>query len=43
MDSFRALLIETRDGKVVSGFVRLDERQLDSGNAIRGGVERGGA
>ncbi|PKO88086.1 MAG: oxidoreductase [Betaproteobacteria bacterium HGW-Betaproteobacteria-12] len=31
MKSFRALLIEDRDGKVCSGFVRLDESQLDAG------------
>lgn len=32
MDSFKALLIEERDGKVVSGFVHMDESQLDAGN-----------
>jgi len=32
MESFKALLIEERDGKVESGFVRMDEGQLDSGN-----------
>lgn len=32
MDSFKALLIEEHDGKVSSGFVQLDESQLDSGN-----------
>ena len=32
MDSFKALLIEERDGKVASGFVQMDESQLDSGN-----------
>ena len=32
MDSFKALLIEECDGKVSSGFVQLDESQLDSGN-----------
>ena len=32
MDSFKALLIEERDGQVSSGFVRLDERDLDAGN-----------
>ena len=32
MDSFKALLIEERDGKVVNGFVRMTESQLDSGN-----------
>ncbi|MBL8429616.1 MAG: oxidoreductase [Dechloromonas sp.] len=31
MDSFKALLIEERDGKVSSGFVRMDESQLDAG------------
>ena len=31
MDSFKALLIEELDGKTVSGFTRLDESQLDSG------------
>jgi acrylyl-CoA reductase (NADPH) len=31
MNSFKALLIEERDGIVVSGFVRMDESQLDSG------------
>lgn len=31
MNSFKALLIEERDGKVRSGFVRMDESQLDSG------------
>ena len=31
MDSFKALLIEERDGKVSSGFVRMDESQLDVG------------
>jgi len=31
MDSFKALLIEERDGKVSSGFVRMDEGQLDQG------------
>ena len=32
MESFKALLIEERDGKVESGFVRMDESQLDAGN-----------
>ena len=32
MESFKALLIEERDGKVESGFVRMDEGQLDPGN-----------
>lgn len=32
MDSFKALLIEDCDGKVSSGFVQLNESQLDSGN-----------
>ncbi len=32
MESFKALLIEERDGKVESGFVRMDEDQLDPGN-----------
>lgn len=31
MNSFRALLIEERDGKVCSGFVQMDESQLDAG------------
>jgi putative YhdH/YhfP family quinone oxidoreductase len=31
MESFRALLIEEREGKVSSGFVRLQESQLDAG------------
>jgi putative YhdH/YhfP family quinone oxidoreductase len=31
MNSFKALLIEERDGKVASGFVQLDESQLDQG------------
>lgn len=31
MESFNALLIEERDGKVSSGFVRMDESQLDAG------------
>jgi len=31
MNSFKALLIEERDGKVRSGFVRMDKSQLDSG------------
>nr|MBL8411128.1 oxidoreductase [Dechloromonas sp.] len=31
MESFKALLIEERDGKVSSGFVRMDESQLDQG------------
>lgn len=31
MDSFKALLIEERDGKVCSGFVEMDEARLDSG------------
>ncbi len=31
MDSFKALLIEERDGKVESGFVRMDETRLDAG------------
>lgn len=31
MDSFKALLIEERDGEVRSGFVRMDEQQLDAG------------
>lgn len=31
MDSFKALLIEERDGKVCNGFVRMDESQLDAG------------
>lgn len=32
MDSFRTLLIEEHDGKVVSGFATLDESQLDPGS-----------
>src|SRR5574343_1102597 len=32
MDTFKALLIEERDGKVSSGFVRLNEQQLDVGD-----------
>ena len=32
MDSFKALLIEERDSKVASGFVQMDESQLDTGN-----------
>ena len=32
MESFRALLIEERDGQVCSGFVRLQESQLDAGD-----------
>ena len=32
MDSFKALLIEERDGITSSGFVRMDESQLDAGN-----------
>jgi len=32
MESFKALLIEERDGKVSSGFVRMDESQLDQGD-----------
>ena len=32
MDSFKALLIEERDGKVVSGLVRMDESRLDAGS-----------
>jgi acrylyl-CoA reductase (NADPH) len=32
MDSFKALLIEERDGKVVSGFTTLDESRLDAGS-----------
>ncbi|MGE5469350.1 MAG: oxidoreductase [Bacteroidota bacterium] len=31
MNSFKALLIEERDGQVSSGFVRLDESRLDAG------------
>lgn len=31
MDSFKALLIEERDGKVGNGFVRMNESQLDAG------------
>jgi acrylyl-CoA reductase (NADPH) len=31
MDSFKALLIEEREGKVVSGFATLDESRLDPG------------
>ena len=31
MDSFKALLIEERDGKASSAFVRMDEAQLDPG------------
>ncbi len=31
MDSFKALLIEERDGKVCNGFVRMGESQLDAG------------
>lgn len=31
MDSFKALLIEERDGKASSAFVRMDESQLDPG------------
>jgi putative YhdH/YhfP family quinone oxidoreductase len=32
MNSFKALLIEERDGKVGSGFVQMDESQLDAGD-----------
>lgn len=32
MESFNALLIEERDGKVSSGFVRMDESLLDAGD-----------
>ena len=32
MDSFKALLIEERDGKVSSGFTTLDESRLDPGS-----------
>lgn len=32
MNSFKALLIEERDGKVSSGFVQMDESQLDAGD-----------
>ncbi len=32
MNSFKALLIEERDGKVSSGFVRMDEPALDAGS-----------
>jgi acrylyl-CoA reductase (NADPH) len=32
MDSFKALLIDERDGKVASGFVRMDESRLDAGD-----------
>lgn len=32
MNSFKALLIEECDGKVNSGFVQMDEGQLDAGN-----------
>lgn len=32
MEPFKALLIEEHDGKVSSGFVRLDESRLDAGN-----------
>lgn len=31
MESFKGLLIEERDGKVCSGFVQMDEGQLDAG------------
>lgn len=31
MDAFKALLIEEKDGKVVSGFTQLNEGQLDAG------------
>ena len=31
MDSFKALLIEERDGKTVAGFTRMEESQLDAG------------
>ena len=31
MNSFKALLIEEQEGKVVSGFVRMDESRLDAG------------
>lgn len=31
MDSFKALLIEERDGKVCNGFVQMNESQLDAG------------
>ena len=31
MESFKALLIDECDGKVVSGFVRMDESRLDAG------------
>lgn len=32
MDSFKALLIEEREGRVVSGIVRMNENQLDAGS-----------
>ena len=32
MDSFKALLIEERDGKVVSAFTTLDDSRLDPGS-----------
>ena len=32
MDSFKALLIEERDGQVLNGFVQMDESQLDPGD-----------
>jgi putative YhdH/YhfP family quinone oxidoreductase len=32
MDSFKALLIEERDGKVANGFVQMNESQLDAGD-----------
>ena len=34
MNSFKALLIEERDGKVSSGFVRMDESELDAGSVM---------
>jgi putative YhdH/YhfP family quinone oxidoreductase len=34
MNAFKALLIEERDGKVVSGFTQLDESHLDIGDVL---------
>ncbi len=34
MNAFKALLIEERDGKVVSGFTQLDESRLDKGDVV---------
>jgi hypothetical protein len=38
MDSFNALQIEEPDGRVVSGFVHLDESRLDFCNVARRAV-----